>query len=64
MAANGISTLANKQLRQTAKLNLAAAKRQQTYDITRLPTRYSANNVVDNPNAGGLAAGRPWISVT
>lgn len=32
-----------------------------TYDITRLPTQYSGNLVVNNPNVGGLAASRPWI---
>ena len=36
-----------------------------TADITQLPTQYAAgdnntNNVVDNPNAGGLLDGRPW----
>jgi hypothetical protein len=30
------------------------------YDITQLPTQYSGNNVVDNPNEGGLITGRPW----
>ena len=34
-------------------------------DATQLPTRYKAgdnntNNVVDNPNTGGLKVGRPW----
>lgn len=32
------------------------------YDITELPTEYSGNNIVDNPNEGGLVVGRPWIS--
>ena len=36
-----------------------------TLDATLLPTRYTAsdndtNNLVDNPNTGGLQAGRPW----
>lgn len=74
MAANGISTLSNKQLKQVAKLNLAQTDRQaggnvlapayrvrNTYDITQLPTQYSGNVVVDNPNAGGLINGRPWV---
>ncbi len=67
MAANGISTLATKQLRQIAKLDLAAAKRaadgnpRATYDITQLPTQYNDDAVVDNPNTGGLVQGRPWI---
>lgn len=68
MAANGISTLATKELKQKAKLDLAAAKRaangnpRATYDITELPTQYSGNNIVDNPNIGGLLEGRPWIN--
>ena len=66
MAANGISTLSTKELRQKAKLELAAAKRltdgnsRADYDITQLPTQYDDNAVVDNANTGGLAAGRPW----
>lgn len=36
-----------------------------TADATQLPTRYAVgdnntNNVVDNPNIGGLLPGRPW----
>lgn len=36
-----------------------------TYDVTQLPTQYkvdddNTNNVVDNPNTGGLVEGRPW----
>jgi len=31
-----------------------------TYDITELPTQYSDNNVIDNPNVGGLQSARPW----
>ena len=73
MALNGISTLASKELRQKAKLNLAKTKRQaggdnskpyyranNDYDLTRLPTQYSGNNIVDNPNPGGLLPSRPW----
>ena len=68
MAANGISTLATKELRQKAKLDLAALDRaavnnpRATYDITQLPTQYSGNNVVNNPNVGGLVQGRPWTT--
>lgn len=68
MAANGISTLATKELRQVAKLELAAAKRaaegnaRPYYDITQLPTQYNDNDIVDNPNTGGLVVGRPWVS--
>lgn len=69
MAANGISTLATKELRQKAKLALAAIDRaahgrRAVLDITQLPTQYSGNTVVDNPNVGGLVAGRPWIAVS
>jgi hypothetical protein len=66
MAANGISTLATKQARQLAKLRLAAQDRvaasnaRSEYDITQLPTQYNGNDLVDNPNTGGLVEGRPW----
>jgi hypothetical protein len=59
--------LADKEARQKAKLDLAAADRasdgnpRATYDITELPTQYSGNIIVDNPNAGGLIQGRPWV---
>ena len=68
MALNGISTLPTKEARQKAKLDLAAAKRaadgnpRATYDITQLPTQYDNNDVVDNPNTGGLVQGRPWTT--
>lgn len=68
MAFNGISELATKELRQKAKLDLAATKRaadgnpRATYDITQLPTQYNDNDVIDNPNTGGLVQGRPWIT--
>jgi hypothetical protein len=64
---NNISTLATKELKQKSKLDLAAAKRaaqgnpRSTYDITLLPTQYNDNDVIDNPNIGGLVVGRPWI---
>jgi hypothetical protein len=67
MSANGISTLSTKELRQKSKLDLAAAKRaadgnpRATYDITLLPTQYNDNDVINNPNVGGLIVGRPWI---
>jgi hypothetical protein len=67
MAANNISTLATKELKQIAKLDLSAIKRTQnnnprsTYDITQLPTQYSNNTIIDNPNIDGLILGRPWI---
>jgi hypothetical protein len=67
MGANGISTLATKELRQKSKLDLAAARRaaqgnpRATYDITLLPTQYNDNDIINNPNIGGLVPGRPWI---
>lgn len=67
MAANGISELATKEERQKAKLDLAASKRaadgnpRSTYDITQLPTQYSGDDIIDNPNVGGLVQGRPWV---
>jgi type II secretory pathway pseudopilin PulG len=67
MALNGISELATKELRQKAKLDLAATNRaaqgnlRATYDIGLLPTQYNDNDIVNNPNAGGLVQGRPWI---
>lgn len=65
MAANGISTLASKQARQAAKLAAAATKRAatgrpSTLTINNLPTKFSGNSIVDNPNTGGLVLGRPW----
>ncbi len=68
MSANGISTLSTKELRQKSKLDLAAAKRatdgnpRATYDITQLPTQYNDNGIINNPNAGGLQLGRPWVN--
>ena len=68
MAANGISTLATKELRQIAKLDLAATNRaadgnaRATYDITQMPTLYDDNTVINNANVGGLVVGRPWVS--
>lgn len=68
MSANGISTLATKEERQRAKLDLAAGNRatdnnsRSTYDMTLLPTQYNDNDVINNPNIGGLVLGRPWIS--
>jgi hypothetical protein len=77
MAANGISTLAQKSARQQQKLLLANADRAArnvvepgryadvTSDITQLPTQYGAGNLdplVDNENTGGLKVGRPWAT--
>jgi hypothetical protein len=65
-----------KQQRQEYKLQLAQLRRQatgnttanyyrenNTYDIDNLPTKYSGNTLVNNPNPGGLLQGRPWINV-
>lgn len=70
MAANGISTLATKRERQDAKLSQASSERaatgrRSTLDATQLPTRYAVgsndpDDIVDNPNTGGLVTGRPW----
>ena len=72
MSLNGIAHLPTKAERQAAKLALAASDRtadgnpRDTLVISQLPTVYSTssnntNNVVDNPNVGGLVYGRPWI---
>lgn len=50
----------SREFRQKQKLDIAALKRADTYDITQLPTQYSGNDIVDNPNVGGLVLGRPW----
>jgi hypothetical protein len=66
MSLNGIAQLATKELKQKAKLALAATNRaadgnaRSTYDITQLPTQYDDDNIIDNPNTGGLVEGRPW----
>jgi len=68
MSANGISTLSTKELRQKAKLDLAASDRaahgnlRSEYDISQLPTRYVNNDILNNENPGGLVQGRPWIT--
>ena len=49
-----------KEYKQKQKLDIAAAKRSDTYDITQLPTQYSGNDITDNPNTGGLINTRPW----
>jgi len=76
MSANGISTLTTKELKQKAKLDLAQTKRQaagdttkpyyrknNTYDITALPTQYVGNSIYDNANPNGLLKGRPWVNI-
>jgi hypothetical protein len=65
MADNGISTLATKQLKQNAKLNAAATKREtdgrpHVLDKTLLPTVYTNNTVTTQSHPTGLVLGRPW----
>jgi hypothetical protein len=75
MAANGISTLANKKLRQEAKLAQSNADRAArnavepgryagtTADISQLPTKYKADNTVEaNVKTDGLKPGRPYAT--
>ena len=70
MALNGISTLATKELRQKAKLDLAATNRagdgnaRAYYDITQLPNTYSGNVSVaeDFLTSANLIEGRPWFT--
>ena len=62
---NKIGRLATRQLRQEAKLALAELDRTEsgkthTLTINDLPTKYSGDTIVDNPNTGGLVLGRPW----
>ena len=52
-----------KEARQIQKLDIAAVKRNEIYDITRLPTQYSDNALIDNANVGGLVAHRPWVEL-
>lgn len=65
--ANKISRLSTLQARQAAKLELSHLEREDLgntrpdYDIAELPTYYSGNVVVDNPNTYGLIEGRPWL---
>jgi hypothetical protein len=70
MAATGISTLATKELRQKAKLDLAATDRaarsnaRSTYDITQLPTQYNDNDVINNPNLAVGVSGIKKVTYT
>lgn len=62
---NKINKLATRQLRQEAKLALATLDRAESnkryiLTIDDLPTKYSGDTIVDNPNTGGLVLGRPW----
>ena len=62
---NKISRLTTREDRQVAKLALAeldraVSSKTNTLTINDLPTKYSGNTIVDNPNTGGLVQGRPW----
>lgn len=63
--ANKIARLTTREDRQKAKLDLssidrAATGRPSTYNLDELPTQYSGDTIVDNPNSSGLIEGRPW----
>jgi hypothetical protein len=65
---NKIARLGTRQARQEAKLALAtldrtASSKTYTLTINDLPTKYSGNTLIDNPNTGGLVTGRPWTAV-
>ncbi len=54
-----------KEQRQIQKLEIAKVKRAATsrtnnYNRDNLPSKYTGNSVIDNPNVGGLVNGRPW----
>lgn len=51
----------SKEFRQIQKLDIAALKRNESYDRDKLPTKYVGNALVDNSNTGGLEQRRPWI---
>jgi len=65
--ANKIARLTTLEDRQKGKLDLSQLERldlsnpRPYYDIEELPTQYSGNTIVDNPNPGGLIEGRPWV---
>ncbi len=64
---NKIAHLTTREQRQKAKLDLAqldrvvASNPRSTVDLTTLPTLFNDDDIVDNPNIGGLVTGRPWI---
>jgi hypothetical protein len=70
---NRIAHLVTLEDRQVAKIALAELRRKaggntsapyyrslNTANINLLPTKWSGNTLVDNPNPGGLQLGRPW----
>jgi len=66
---NKIARLADRETRQKAKLALAELDRaasgydRDTSDLSQLPSYYVGDTVTDNPNAGGLIEGRPWVEL-
>jgi len=48
----------------TASTTASFYRTRNNYDITQLPTQFGNNDIIDNPNTGGLVEGRPWTSVT
>jgi hypothetical protein len=70
---NKIANLTTRQDRQVAKLALAELRRKaggnvsatyyrplNTANVELLPTKWSGNTLVDNPNPDGAVPGRPW----
>jgi len=70
---NRVGHLTTLEDRQVAKLTIAELRRKaggntsapyyrslNTANIDLLPTKWSGNTLVDNPNPGGLQPGRPW----
>lgn len=71
-----IKKLPTKEEKLVQKLEIAQAKRQadgnvnvgyyrtaNVYNIDDLPTKYSGNNIVNNPNPEGLLITRPWTGI-
>lgn len=69
LSSNTVARLSSRSDRQNEKLELSRAKRivlnkpRRFLDVRLLPTVYSGNTVVDNPNIGGLIKGRPWVDI-
>jgi hypothetical protein len=70
---NKIANLTTREDRQVAKLALAELRRKaggnvsaayyrplNTANVDLLPTKWSGNTLVDNPNPSGAIPGRPW----
>jgi hypothetical protein len=39
-------------------------RKNNTYDVNNLPTKYTGNSVTDNPNSNGLLPGRQWSTAS